>query len=268
MISPDFPACSLIITTYNWPEALEKSILSAFDQLCAPNEIIIADDGSDKRTADLIEKMAQRSTIPLLHVWHPDQGFRLSEIRNKAIATANYEYIIQIDGDIIMEKHFIHDHLNMAKTNTFLCGSRVLLKQEASNNFLKQERSFHFKDIPFGYLMNSFRLPIIGNLMADRYKQKETTALRGCNMSFWKKDLVAINGYNNDIKGWGSEDAELAIRLVNSGVKKRALKFMGIAFHIYHRENSKANENQNKSILSQAIKEKTTRVENGIQIKK
>lgn len=258
--------CSLLITTYNWPEALEKSIESAFQQKTAPNEILIADDGSDDRTKRLIEKMAVKTNIPIRHIWQEDIGFRLSEIRNKAIAAAKYDYIIQIDGDIIMEKHFIQDHLTMAQSKTFLCGSRVLLSPNISQTLLEQKiSSFSFKHMPLGFILNSFRIPFIANLMADRYKQKKTTALRGCNMSFWRKDLLSVNGYNEGIKGWGSEDAELAIRLVNAGIKKRALKFMGIAFHIYHQENSRANSIQNEQLLANSIQKKTIRIHNGIQ---
>ncbi|MCI5209410.1 MAG: glycosyltransferase, partial [Candidatus Electrothrix sp. ATG2] len=37
---------SLIITTYNWKEALELSLLSGLKQKKKPTEIIVADDGS------------------------------------------------------------------------------------------------------------------------------------------------------------------------------------------------------------------------------
>src|SRR5690606_2608334 len=189
-----------------------------------------------------------------------------SEIRNKAIAAAKFDYVIQIDGDIIMDKHFVEDHLNMAERNSFLCGSRVLLNKSISTKFLNQDNfSISLKKIPLGYLLNSVRITFLGQLMADRYKRKNKTALRGCNMSFWRKDLLDVNGYNNDIKGWGSEDAELAIRLINSGIRKRALKFMGIAFHIYHKENNKSSLTGNEQILSKAIKNKTTRIPNGIK---
>ena len=44
-------------------------------------------------------------------------------------------------------------------------------------------------------------------------------------MAFWKEDLLKVNGYNEAITGWGSEDHELVCRLINNGVRKRTIKF-------------------------------------------
>lgn len=265
MITSKQPTSSLIIATYNWPKALKKSIESVFTQTVLPNEIIIADDGSKEETRELIDLFSTHSSIPIKHIWHPDNGFRLSEIRNKAIATAQFDYIIQIDGDIIMEKHFIQDHLEMAQPDAFVCGSRVKLDALPSEKIVNQQGlSLSKREMSLGYVLNSFRFPPLGHLMADRYKRNKPTVLRGCNMSFWRKDLITVNGYNNDIMGWGSEDAELAVRLINKGLKKRFLKFMGIAFHIYHKENDRANQPKNKQILRDAMQKKTTWVKNGI----
>ncbi|MFC6102626.1 glycosyltransferase family 2 protein [Olivibacter domesticus] len=266
MSTNKLPTSTLIIATYNWPKALEKCIQSAFKQTVLPNEIIIADDGSGEETRQLINTLTLPSPIPIHHIWHTDNGFRLSEIRNKAIAAAQFDYIIQVDGDIIMEEHFIEDHLKMAKPKAFICGSRVKLEELPSKKILAQNSlSISKKEMSFGYVLNSFRSPLLGHLLADRYKRNQPTVLRGCNMSFWKKDLISINGYNNDITGWGSEDAELAVRLINSGVKKRFLKFMGIVFHIYHKESDRTNQPKNKQILKGAIENKTTWVKNGIK---
>jgi len=262
------PTCSLLIATYNWPEALEKCLQSAFAQSVLPDEIIIADDGSTAETKDLITRFASLSTIPIQHIWHPDKGFRLSEIRNKAIAAATFDYIIQIDGDIIMEQHFIQDHLSMATENAFICGSRVKLESQLSSQLFQQKTATLDKSkLPLGYVFNSFRIPFLGRFLADRYKRSKPTVLRGCNMSFWRKDLLAVNGYNSEITGWGREDAELAIRLINNGVKKRFLKFMGIAYHLYHREHDRSNDPQNKELLASAIKQQTTWIDNGIEKK-
>ena len=96
---------SLIISTYNWPEALSRCLDSVMSQTVQPTEIIIADDGSTIETKHVIDDYSRRSVVPIVHVWHEDDGFRLSMIRNKAIVRAKGEYIIQIDGDVVLEKH-------------------------------------------------------------------------------------------------------------------------------------------------------------------
>ena len=109
-----FPSCSLLISTYNWPEALEVTIYSVFAQSRLPDEIIVCDDGSAATTKEVIDRLKKLSKVPLIHVWQPDEGFQLARIRNKGLAIAGGAYILQIDGDIILHKHFVRDHLLQA----------------------------------------------------------------------------------------------------------------------------------------------------------
>ena len=110
---------SLVISTYNWEEALNLVLKSAKEQSHQATEIIIADDGSNYKTKDIIKSFSK--DLNLTHVWHKDNGFNKSEILNKAIIKVKNKYIIQIDGDIILHKDFIKDHVKSAKkTNLFM----------------------------------------------------------------------------------------------------------------------------------------------------
>ena len=131
---------SLIISTYNWVDALELCLDSVVKQTRLPDEVIIADDGSTKETKQLLDKYF--SKLNIIHVWHEDNGFRLSEIRNKAIAKSSSEFIIQIDGDIILNKYFIIDHINKSKPNFFTVGSRVLLNDKLSKKIIKHNKTY------------------------------------------------------------------------------------------------------------------------------
>lgn len=265
-MKPDTIKTSLLIATYNWPEALHLCLISVRQQSVPPTEIIIADDGSGETTKQVIEKFQKSCSIPLNHVWQKDNGFRLSLVRNKAIAAARFEYIIQIDGDVVLDKHFIQDHLNLAQKKSFLCGSRVLTNEKSSDYLLKNRKTdVPLSLLPAGYVLNSLRIPFLGRMMADHYKKKQLTALRGCNMSFWKADLEEVNGYDNSIQGWGSEDAELAIRLINSGKRKRFLKFTGIVYHLFHLENDRSLDLRNKELLKKSIDTHAVYTENGLK---
>ncbi len=228
------PSVSLIISTYKWPEALELILLSVEKQSHMPNEVIIADDGSGENTKKIITKFQQKFKIPLRHIWHEDMGFTITIIFNKAIASAKFDYVIQIGGDVILHRHFIKDHLNFAQPNSFINGSRVLILESKVKDVFKN-KTIHFSPFSTGIKnhLNAVYLPILASLLFLR-KQYNITAIRGCNTSFWKKDFEKVNGYNEDILGWGREDSELAARFINNGISKRQLKLAGIQYHIHH----------------------------------
>ncbi|MBQ8423482.1 MAG: glycosyltransferase family 2 protein [Coprobacter sp.] len=255
---------SLIISTYNRADALAVCVKSALHQSLLPNEIIIADDGSGPETKQIIDKLAANAPIPIIHIWHEDRGFRLAEIRNKAIANTHFQYIIQIDGDIILHRHFIKDHMRFSKSGTFVTGSRILISENATKKILKENRyniSIFTKGIK--NKLNGVRCRFL-NMLFQNYRHNKIAYSRGCNMAFWKKDLMMVNGYNEDITGWGCEDHELVCRLINGGIRKRTLKFAGVMFHLHHDRFDTNNLNNNQFILENAVKTGLVRCNNGI----
>ena len=254
---------SLIITTYNWPEALELVLYSVFRQSVLPNEVVIADDGSSLETERLISKIADRSPIPIIHSWQEDKGFRVARCRNKAISKTSYEYIICIDGDMILHREFIKDHLENAKEGIYLQGSRAFLNKEYSKKILKN------KDITppsiFSNIienrLNAIRLPFFTKVFFSR-TNKNLRRIRSCNFSMFKKDIVRVNGFNEDFVTWGQEDSEFVQRLFFSGVYRRNIKFSALQLHIYHKQ-GKPN-NKNISLLNRTIDKGLAWCENGI----
>ncbi|WP_029906226.1 glycosyltransferase family 2 protein [Prevotella sp. 10(H)] len=259
------PTVSLIIATYNWPQALELCLMSISSQTILPDEVVIADDGSNKETTDFITKVRKTFPCPVVHVWHEDIGFRLTVIRNRAIARASGDYILQIDGDVILENHFIQDHLKMALENCFATGSRIMMTEELSHKLLK-EKTTNITPFTKGLRnrQNACRLSLLSNYFRFRYKKDSPYYMKGCNMAFWKKDLIAVNGYNEDMTGWGYEDNEIAARLINLGIRKQYLKFGGIVYHIFHPLSSHDRKTINSDIFKKAVENKTVYCENGL----
>ncbi len=68
----NYPSCSLLITTYNWPEALESTLRSVFHQSVFLNEIIFYDDGPKSRKSDMIDFLNRLRPVRLVHVWQED----------------------------------------------------------------------------------------------------------------------------------------------------------------------------------------------------
>jgi len=255
--------CSLIITTYNWKEALELVLLSVLKQTVRPTEVIIADDGSRDDTKELIKHFINTSDLNLLHSWQKDEGFRASASRNKAIAKSSGEYTILIDGDMILHKDFIKDHLNFASKNHFVQGSRILLNEDKTSDvFEKKTIEFSLFDSGLNNRKNKIKSKILTNLFS-----KSTKSLRGiktCNMAFFKSDCLKVNGFNEDFIGWGREDSEFAVRLINNNILRKNIKFSAIAYHIFHRENSREMLSINDKILAESMNKKIKICSNGI----
>jgi glycosyltransferase involved in cell wall biosynthesis len=254
---------SLVITTYNRPDALALVIRSAFRQTMPPHEILIADDGSGPETARTIEALQQRSPVPLKHIWHEDTGFRLSEIRNKAIAAAEGEYIVMVDGDMVLQKNFIRSHARAARPGFFVQGSRVLLSEKLTKEKIANG-SISFYALMGGITnrLNAINFPLLSGWVS---KVKNTiVGVRGANMAFWKDDVVRINGFDNHFIDWGREDSEFCGRMLRNGIRRRNLKLGGVAYHLYHPESSRAKLNVNDQLLEDSEKENRLRCESGI----
>ena len=178
---------SLIISTYNWPRALYLCLDSVMQQTVMPSEIIIADDGSGIATRDVVRHFEAVSPVPVRHIWHEDDGFRLAEIRNKAIAASRGEYVIQIDGDLILQRHFIQDHMIFAQPGCFVTGSRGIITEMLTNQVLRGEIT-SLTPLMKGVRNsnNVVRIP----LMAYLYRTLGPSRfVKGCNMAFWRDDV-------------------------------------------------------------------------------
>jgi glycosyltransferase involved in cell wall biosynthesis len=254
---------ALLISTYNWPEALELVLKSLQNQTVKPDEVLIADDGSTHETKSLIEVFTQQNDLLIKHIWHKDGGFRKSIILNKAISKTDCDYIIQLDGDCVMHSNFIEDHITNAKQKQYLFGSRVNIQQRYLTEL------FSKKNIDFGVFSSGIKKRtrnIHSSILGSFYKPTNELSekLRGCNVSFWRADFIKINGYNEDMIGWGREDSEMVVRLLNNGIVGKRLRYMAIIYHIWHYEKSRERYNINDEIQRTAIREKLRRCKNGI----
>lgn len=255
---------SLIITTYNSPKFLELVLKSITFQTVLPDEVIIADDGSKREIVEINLKNLRKFKLNYKYVWQEDKGFRAALIRNKAILISRGDYIIGIDGDMILHPKFIEDHIKRAKPNRYIQGKRVLLTKEKTHEVLKT------KKIKFSFwergLIN--RKNAIHSNFFSKIFSKSNLSLKGvktCNFSLFKKDILKINGFNNNFIGWGREDSEFVARFLNNGGEKFDLRFNAIAYHLFHVENHKKISKENEDLLKNAIEHKKITCENGIR---
>jgi len=256
---------SVIVTTYNRPKALERVIVGLQYQTRLPDEVIIADDGSGRETAELVQRLATSGPFPLHHVRHADKGFRAAAIRNKAIKKATGKYILSLDGDCIPERHFIADHEYLAEDGFFYQGRRMLVSKGLSTEFTYRKTNSALKKLR---LLMSGQIGNPHHLMRLTHWppriSTSTVGIMSCNMGFWKNDLLSVNGFNQDFAGWGREDSELAVRLFKFGLKRKSHPFMAICFHLWHPQNDRRHLPDNNELLAAAQNSQQYICSNGI----
>jgi glycosyltransferase involved in cell wall biosynthesis len=226
---------SLIITTYNWPQALTVVLDSVLLQTYPDFEIIVADDGSAPETADTVRKCLAGAPLPWRHVRHDDKGIRQARVKNLAVSHAAGDYFIFIDHDVALHPRFVEDHIRFADASCFLQGKRVFLSPPITESYFAKG---NFRP-PSPWIpglenrKNGFRLPRLGRFLNRR--KKFQASLRGCNLSMHRDLFLAVDGYDEVFDGlWGREDSDICYRLFHSGWRVKNLWLAGLQYHLHH----------------------------------
>ena len=243
---------SVIITTYNWPAALNSVLISLQHQLDEDIEIIIADDGSTKETDDLIKQWAKK--LPhLIHVWQPDSGFMAAKARNLAASKASGSWLIFLDGDCICPKNFISNHRKLSSNGKLIAGNRFLLTSHESISFIMNPVSYYNK---FFNSNKSLKLKTLSLMFFRDLFPKKWEKVRSCNMGISRKDFFTLQGFDESYIGWGKEDSDIAVRAINAGIRIRLGQFSTTVLHLYHDEASRDNLDVNMHRLHEVLKSK------------
>lgn len=266
---------SVIITTYNSPEWLEKVLIGFNHQSFRDFEVIIADDGSAQPTKDLIDLYKKKVQFPIVHVWHKDEGFRKCTILNKAIIASSTNYLVFTDGDCIPHYQFMQIHFDKREKGYFLSGGYFKLPMNISKAItaddIIKERCFNIKWLMSHGLPSSFKntkLNFNKTFSAIMNRITPTNASwNGHNASGWKEDIITVNGYNEEMR-YGALDRELGERLMNMGIKGKQIRYSAICLHLDHARSykNKVDIEKNKKIREETRQKKITWANSGISL--
>ena len=267
-------AISVIVSTYNSEAWLEKVLQGYAAQSYRDFELIVADDGSQPTTQAMVERHAQDYPVPLLHIWHEDQGYRRQEVLNKAIPLAAHDYLLFTDGDCIPRKDFVATHALLAQRGRFLSGGYCKLGMALSESISAADITSG-RCFDLGWLQQhesmtlSNRLKLGTGPVRARLLDAITTAkatFNNCNSSAWKEDLLAINGYDERMK-YGGPDRELGERLENHGVRGKQVRHRAVCLHLDHARGYKttASVQANLAIRAETRSRKTVWTPHGIK---
>ena len=253
---------SLVISTYNQPDALAKTLRGFQRQTRWPEEILFSDDGSGEPTKKLIAEFSRTAQAPVRHVWHPHEGFRKTIILNRTLAAATGDYLIFTDADCVPHPQFIADHAALAERNFWVQGRRCFVREA----FVP---AFEAGQTPVWQWMLTGK--ITGAAKGVRWplalvrRDMKQRGIIGCNMAFWRDDLVAVNGFDEDYTGWGTgEDSDIGTRLYHLGRARKFVYGRALTFHLNHPAAPRGHHAASLARLAETIATRKIRCEHGL----
>jgi len=235
------PSVALILSTYNQPAHLDRSLLALGRQSYRDLEIIVADDGSGEATRDVVGRYRRELDVPVRHVWQEDRGFRKTRILNKAILATTADYLVFIDGDCVAHPDFIREHLTGATPGCYVNGSLIRLGKDlteridrpaitAGDAFRASWLTVRGRSFNRRYLRFSLGYPT--RTWLNRHSRTKLYWL-GANSSCSRADALAVNGFDNRFT-YGFEDGDFGNRLENYGVLPSTVRWTANVLHLYH----------------------------------
>jgi glycosyltransferase involved in cell wall biosynthesis len=264
---------SVIISSYNRPDALARVLAGYAVQDRQDFELVVADDGSDPRTAEVIAQARADTRMQIRHVWHEDRGFRKTVILNRAIGVASGDYLLFTDGDCIPRADLVAVHYELAAPGYYVAGGYLKLPAATTAAITEEVvRSGRISDLgwlrahgwrPGRRALRMVRSPRLGRLLD--LLTPTATHFHGNNAATWREALLAVNGFEGEM-GYGGLDRALGYRLDNLGVSGRQARYRAVCFHLHHERPYKTSETmqRNREILDRIRRQREVRARSGI----
>ena len=261
-----------VVLTYNRSDAL-LAVLRGLAPQCGPDTVVvIADDGSRPEHVQALQRGLPSFACPVRHVWHPDIGFTAARARNLGARHAQADYLVFLDGDCVPGQGFAATSLarwrrraissTAAACSSAKLFSRRVLGGEVQPADLRRSDWLRLRlsgDV--NKLTHLLYWPGAPGRVQDRFSWK---GIRSCNFGVWYRDFEAVNGFDETFSGWGHEDADLVLRLHHHGLRRKNGFLATEVFHLWHRENNRAQEAVNRERVLRRMQGGLVRAETGV----
>jgi GT2 family glycosyltransferase len=227
---------SVIVGTYNDAGIIEITLAALAVQSFRDFELVLADDGSDQDYGPVLAKWAPRFTHGIQHVTQDKRGFRKARVLNRAVLVSRFGPLIVMDMDCLPHRDFVRNHLAYVEPGTAITGRRTHVSPDVVPSPGKiLESGLGFGPVSLmGFRLRGKARIIEHGFVSPVFYESHNRRLHGSNFSVSRRDIVAVNGWNEEFEGWGNEDSDLGLRLQHSGVRIRNLRNKVIQFHLMH----------------------------------
>lgn len=236
--------CSVHVNAAHRPGHLDRCLASFARQSVRDFEVVIADDGSDETTLDVIERWRQEAPFRIEHVWHPPDGHRRAEILNKGVAACRADYIVFTDCDALAPAWFVESHLAHRRPRRMLIGGRIKLGRKETEALTPESvRRGGFEGLAAPADLRELCWRHWKNVWEIWLRKRRRPHNLGLNMSLERAALEDVNGYDNAFRGWGNADGDLRERLKRVGVRPLSIWRECYVFHQWHPQLPRAEGN-------------------------
>jgi len=241
---------SLVVATYEWPEALDVVLRALSEQNGPELEVVVADDGSGEATAQVVERW--QDTLELRHVWQPNSGFMKGRLLDRAALEARGDHLVFLDGDCVPRRGFVSAVRRAALPGWFVASKRLHLSKQTTKRVLDggwpvwRWSALHWalrapRELTRSHV-NQQNRPGALIPLRDRSRpwRPGTEDFRppyngyGYVFGVTRADFVRVNGFDTRFRGWDGEDVDIANRLRRAGVRCGWPGPAATVLHLWH----------------------------------
>jgi glycosyltransferase involved in cell wall biosynthesis len=232
------PILTVVVTTYEWPEALDVALRALSEEKDEDFEVIVANDGSGPQTTAVIEKWQRAFPVSLVHVRQEDEGSRQARARNLGALHARGSFFVFLDGDCLVRRGFVKAVRRAIVPGWFLASKRLNLSKRLSQRALDDGVPLwrwgavrwlgsHPRELLAASLPRERNRPGVILAIRDRrrpwrLRQREFTPPHDAYGFFTgvsRQDFSRVNGFEARFVGWGAEDVDMTLRLRRVGLR-------------------------------------------------
>lgn len=232
------PLVSLIVPTFERPESLRLVLLSLELQTGLADgdmEIVVADDGSQDHTPDIVGSFQAKSRFNVIFTTHEHNGFQLARTRNDGVRASTAPYLVFLDGDCVAPADHVAKYLRHRRAGTAMAGFCYYLDRETSLRIDDAAvQSGAFEQWATRAQKSKLRRMAWKARLYVWLKHPRRPKLYGGDFGIARRDFDAINGFNEEFTGWGCEDDEFAVRLRRAGIRICSILHRTQTYHLWH----------------------------------